>query len=312
MKYVFIVMIVLGISLVPTVFAENTLQNTNLIAESAVITLDIEFGADTIKEGLTKTWVTNHLDAITFTFYGDEIILTETELKTTSSGDNFRILSLPEGILIYGHKNIELGNYDINIYLATDNGLSKFILSSTVSLPDDKVVEQEPVKEKTKYIPELFMTFSHDFRTYWTQVFNIDVQSYDAKINDNPTLYPFEGRLGNANVTVLLSIQGELITTLQGVTSDNGYWDGEYYVPENISPPGEYIVDILLSYHNQTISETSSMFVIGTVADSGSTNNDYDDDGILNNDDLCPNDPEDFEGPEESNPPPVGDGCPES
>jgi len=269
MKYAFIVMIILGISLVPTVFAENTLQNTNLIAESAVITLDIKFGADTIKEGLTKTWITNHLDNITFTFYGDEITLSEPELKTTNTGNHFRILSLPEGILIYGHKNIELGNYDINLYVATDNGLSKFILSSTIPFPEDKVIEQEPVKEKTKYIPELFMTFSHDFKTYWTHVFNIDVQSYDAKINDNPTLYPFEGRLGNANVTVLIFTQDELVTTLQGVTSDKGYWDGQYYVPQNISPPGEYVVDILLSYHNQTISETSSMFVIADVPSSG-------------------------------------------
>lgn len=271
MKYAIILAILITISFSP-VFAENTLQNTNLIAESAVITLDIEFGVDTIKQGLTKTWITNHLDNITFTFYGDEITLTETELKTTSTGNHFRILSLPEGILIYGHKNIELDNYDINIYLATDNGLSKFSVTSTISLPDDKVVEQEPVEEKTKYIPELFMTFSHDFRTYWTQVFNIDVQSYDAKINDNPTLYPFEGRLGNANVTVLLSTQGELVTTIQGVTSDRGHWDGQYYVPQNISPPGEYLVDILLTYHDQTISETSSMFVIAdTPGSSGNS-----------------------------------------
>ncbi len=268
MKYVFVLAILIGISF-GSAFGDNTLQNTQLLAESAVITLDIEFGEDIIKEGLTRTGTTNHLDNITFIFYGDEITLTETELKTTKSGNHFRIISLPDGVLIYGHKNMELGNYDINIYISTDKGLSKFILSSTIPLLDDKVIEQEPVEEKTKYIPELLMTFSHDFRTYWTQVFNIDVQSYDAKINDNPTLYPFEGRLGNANVTVLLSIQGELITTLQGITSDNGHWDGQYYVPQNIYPPGEYIVDVLLSYRNQTVSETSAMFVIGDVPDSG-------------------------------------------
>ncbi len=47
MKYVIILTIILGISFSP-VFADNSLQNTTLYAESAVISLDIKFGEDTI------------------------------------------------------------------------------------------------------------------------------------------------------------------------------------------------------------------------------------------------------------------------
>lgn len=269
MKYVFIIMIVLGISLVPAVFAENTLQNTNLIGESATISLDIEFGEDTIKSGFVRDYIKNHLDAITLTFYGDEIPLTEPELKITSTGDNFRIVSLPEGILIYGHKNIDLGNYKINIYLATDDGLHKFSVTTAAHLADDKVVKTEPKEEKAAYVPDLKIVFSHDFKTYWKDTFNIDVQTYDGRINPKAT--GFEGRLDNANVTVIISIADTNIK-LSGVTK-NGNWDGAYYFVDNISAPGEYIVDVIVSYLNQTVSKSSSMFVIGTVGGGDGVSN---------------------------------------
>ena len=53
------------------------------------------------------------------------------------------------------------------------------------------------------------------------------------------------------------------------------------------------------------------MFVIGTT-NSGNVDSDRDNDGILNNNDACPDDAEDFGGGgEDIGPPPVGDGCPE-
>jgi len=88
--------------------------------------------------------------------------------------------------------------------------------------------------------------------------FNIDVQTYDGKINPKAT--GFEGKLDNANVTVILSYEDTYIT-LSGITT-YGNWDGEYYFPENISMPGEYTVDVMASYLNQTVSYTDSMFVI--------------------------------------------------
>jgi len=136
----------------------------------------------------------------------------------------------------------------------------------------EKEIQQEEKLQvvEDSYIPELLLNFSHDFRTYWTQTFDIDVQSFDAHINNNIENNFFEGRLANANVTVLIStVSGETIMTLNGVTSDRGYWDASYYVPENITPPGEYVVDILLSYNGQSVSETSSMFIIGETPESG-------------------------------------------
>lgn len=41
---------------------------------------------------------------------------------------------------------------------------------------------------------------------------------------------------------------------------------------ENISIPGEYTVDVIASYLGKTASNTSAMFVLGTITGSGSTN----------------------------------------
>jgi len=167
----------------------------------------------------------------------------------------------------------------------------------------------EPTKEI--YRPDLTMTSSHDFRTYWKDTFNIDVQAYDGNKNSNPELNPFQGRLDNVDVSVLLSLNDVKVATLSGVTQ-YGEWQGEYFFAENISEPGEYVVDIILSYLGKTVSKSSTFFVISTTSDSGSTNNDRDGDGILNVDDECPDDPDDFAriGESAGPPPPVGDGCP--
>lgn len=72
-------------------YSHNSLSGTQLIGESATISLDIKFGEDTIKQLLTRSIVVNHLEDITLTFYGDELLLSEPELKVTSTGNHFRI-----------------------------------------------------------------------------------------------------------------------------------------------------------------------------------------------------------------------------
>jgi len=254
-------------------FAENTLQNTNLIGKSAIVLLDIEFGEDTIKQGISRNHVTNNLDAITLIFYGDEIALTEPELKITSTGNHFRIHSVPEGIMIYGHKNIELENYKINIYLATDNGLSKFSVTTASQLADEKAITNKPIEEKAPYVPELTILSSHDFVTYWQGTFNIDVQSFDGNINSDPESFSdFGGRLDGADVKVLLTLDDKEPVTLSGITENNGQWAGSYFFPENISEVGEYTVDVIVSYLGQTVSKSTSMFIVGYVVSTDSTN----------------------------------------
>jgi len=270
------ILILFSLCLVPLLlnpafaYSHNSLSGTHLIGESATIFLDIKFGEDTIKQLLTRSIVVNHIDDITLIFYGDEISLSDPKLRVVGDGSHFRISSIPDGIIMYGHKNMDLENYKINIYIATNQGLTKFTVSTAFKLPDDKVLESEPIKEKAPYIPDLIMSSSHDFRTYWKDTFNIDIQAYDARIN--PSATGFEGRIDGVDVKVLLSLDNVPFATLSGVTANNGEWNGEYFIKENISAPGEYVVDVIVSYLGETVSKSSTMFVIAATTGGGTSN----------------------------------------
>jgi len=271
------VLILFSLCLIPlflnSAYAVNSLENINLKGQSSIISLEIEFGQDTVQHFLTRSIVIHNLDEIVLTFYGNEISLAEPELRMMHDGNLFRISSVSDGIIMYGHKNMVKGNYDINVYIASNKGLEKFPVIASIHIPqvEKKIITtiEEP-KEETQYIPDLMMTSSHDFRTYWKEMFDVDVQSFDGNINSNPTKYPFEGRLAGADVKVIISLDDEHFATLSGVTSERGNWAGKYFIEENITPPGEYTVDLILTYLGQSVTKTSSMFVIASTADRGS------------------------------------------
>ena len=202
MKFLIIAIFATIVCITPSfAYAENTLQNTNLIGESAIILLDIEFGKDTIKSGFTRDYITNHLDGITLTFYGDEIPLSEPEFKISSTGDNFRILSLPEGIIIYGHKKIDLENYEINLYFSTDGGLKKFTLSSSIPILKEEIIEsvqdEDIIESETEFH---FLTDQYE-RVYNTYSYKFFVKTFDKSIYSENEWDNFEGIISGARVT---------------------------------------------------------------------------------------------------------------
>lgn len=242
----------------------NTLENTELHGESATISLDIQFGEDEYQELLTRTIVKPQLESISLSFYGDDVSFSEPKLRVVGEGRHFRISSLVDGIIIYGHKNIDVGNYKINILFITDKGFQKFTVSTAAHIDDDVVIKPE-IKEST-YTPELVISSSHDFKTFWKDNFDIDIRTFDGNIN--PSATGFDGKLNGVDITVLISLDGENITTLKGVT-ENGVWEGQYYIQDNITQAGEYDIDVLASYNGQKISKSSTMFIVGEVKGDG-------------------------------------------
>ena len=51
-------------------------------------------------------------------------------------------------------------------------------------------------------------------------------------------------------------------------TSDKGYWEGEFYVTENIIPGGVYFVDISAEYLGNKISERYETIIVPGSSDS--------------------------------------------
>ena len=97
------------------------------------------------------------------------------------------------------------------------------------------------------------------------------VVNISSSKNKLPELYPFEGKLDNVNVTVILSLDDEILTTIKGIT-ENGVWNGNYFLTENITPPGEYVIDVLAEFDGQTDSKTSTTIIIGEVPRQDSSN----------------------------------------
>ena len=263
----------------------TSLENTELNAKSAVIALDIKFGQDEIKSGLFRTIVIPQLESIYLSFYGNEIPLSEPEIKVVNN--HFRISSIPEGIMMFGHKNTDIDNYDINIYFPTNEGLTKFSVSTIILYPEDKVAETEPTAIK-EYVPELRIISDVNYKTYWSDTFNMDVQAFDANINKDPKRHEFDGRLDDVDITVIISLGDEIITTLKGITSNNGHWDGEHYF-SSLSSPGEYNVDILASLGNQTVSKSTSTFVIAYYSSLIGAGGNHTPVAIAGADDITPN-----------------------
>jgi len=110
----------------------SSLENTELYAESEVITLDIKFGADEYQELLYRTIVHPQLESISLSYYGDDVSFSEPELRVVGEGRHFRIVSFADEVIIYGHQNKELGNYKINILFVTDKGFQKFTVYTTI------------------------------------------------------------------------------------------------------------------------------------------------------------------------------------
>ena len=152
-----ILLVALTVTLINTSQVYAQLENTELNARSGVITLDIEFGPDKIKHGLFSTIGVAQLESIYLSFYGDEIILTEPEISVGIN--SFRISSIPEGIMMFGYKNTDIGNYDIDIFFATEYGTVKLPVSTIIPYPEDVVAETEPPKI-INYVPKLAMTSS--------------------------------------------------------------------------------------------------------------------------------------------------------
>jgi len=173
---------------------------------------------------------------------------------------------------MYGHKNTDIENYDINLYFTTEQGFTKFSIHTTIPYPEDVVAETEPPKI-INYVPKLALTSSNDRITYWNDNFNVNVQVFDTNINRDPKNYEFEGRVDDVDITVIISLGDEIITILKGIT-ENGDWSGGHYFNQ-LSKSGQYTIDILASLGNQTISKASSMFVIAYFSSGivGSGNN---------------------------------------
>jgi len=238
----------------PSVFGVADIENKSIIAVSqdGEIILSLEFGENLISrfDRIIPTLQSGLL------VVGDSILEIE-DARTKIMGNSFVVHS--ENILIYA-KGLGNESYLINSYLLGSNQLNPIRL---VTVPTQDVIT---VIEDDSIPLEMIVLVQQDIRTFWNDVYDIEVKVFDKSINSNPQFYQSLGAVNQAKIDVTLkNFDGEKLTKLTGQTNSKGFWDGDYFVFQNLVAGGTYIVEVNVTYLDSNNSQKFETFIVSDI-----------------------------------------------
>jgi hypothetical protein len=176
------------------------------------------------------------------------------DARTKIMGNSFVIHS--ENILIYA-KGLGNENYLINSYLLGSSQLDPIRL---VTVPNEVII---PVLEDNLTPLELIVLVQQDIKTFWNDTYDIEIKVFDKSINPNPQFYQSLGAVDQAEIKVTLKDnQGMELTQFSGQTNDKGFWDGDYFVLQNLVVGGTYIVEVNVTYLESNNFQSFETFII--------------------------------------------------
>jgi hypothetical protein len=244
--------------LVPnSVFGVADIENKDIIAESkdGEIILSLEFGENLISrfDRIIPTLQSGLL------VVGDSIVEIE-NARTKIMGNSFVVHS--ENILIYA-KGLGNEQYLINSYLLGSNELNPIRLLTVPSQDVSTVIEDDSIPL------EMIVLVRQDIRTFWNDVYDIEVKVFDKDVNPNPQFYQSLGAVNQAEIDVTLkNLDGEKSTKLTGQTNSKGFWNGSFFVDQNLIPGGTYIVEVDVTYLNSNNFQKFETFVVSDTRSS--------------------------------------------
>ena len=241
----------------PSVFGVADLENKDIVAESedGEIVLSLEFGESIISrfDKIIPTLQSGLL------VVGDSIIEIE-DARTKIMGNSFVVHS--ENILIYA-KGLGNENYLINSYLLGSNELNPIRL---VTVPSEDVT---PVIEDNSIPLELIVLVQQDIKTFWNDTYDIEIKVFDKSINPNPQFYQSLGAINQAEIKVTLKdIDGIELTQFLGQTNSKGFWEGDFFVLQNLVSGGKYFVEVNVTYLASNNFQSFETFIISDTRDS--------------------------------------------
>lgn len=248
--------------LVPTsVFGVTDIENKNIVAQSrdGDIVLSLEFGEslisrfDRIIPTLQSGWLV----------VGDNIVEVE-NARTKIMGNSFVVHS--ENILIYA-KGLGNDNYLINSYLLGSNQFDPIRLVTVPTQDISNEVEDDSIPL------EMIVLLQQDIKTYWNDSYDIEIKVFDKTINSNPQFYQSLGAINQATIVVTLKdLDGEELTKLTGQTNSKGFWNGDFFISQNLVTGGTYIVDVNVTYLDSNNFQQIETFIISDTKDAKSSN----------------------------------------
>ena len=260
MDKVFPLLIGLLVLIPSSVFGVVDIENQNIVAESenGDIVLFLDFGENLISK-FNRIIPTLQSGLLVI---GDRIVEIE-NARTKIMGNSFVVHS--ENILIYA-KGLENDEFSINSYLIGNNQLDPIKLTT---IPIQPNVSSE-IKSNS-ISKELIVLVQQDIRTFWNENYDIEIKVFDKAINPNPQFFQSLGAIDQATVDVTLKdIEGDELTHLTGLTNSKGFWEGDYFIPQNLVSGGEYFVEVNVSYLE---SNNLQKFETLIVADTSNSKN---------------------------------------
>ena len=257
LKRLFLLPLFLLVLVPHSVFGVVDIENKNIIAESkdGEIILSLEFGENqysrfdtiipTLQSGLLVI--------------GDSIVEIE-NARTKIMGNSFVVHS--ENILIYA-KGLGNGDYLINSYLLGSNQLNAIRLVTVTTQDVTTEIEDNSLPI------EMIVLVQQDIRTFWNETYDIAIKVFDKAINSNPQFYQSLGAINLAEIDITLkNTDGEELTKLRGQTNSQGFWDGDYFVQQNLISGGTYIVEVNITYLESNNFQKFETFIVSDTRSS--------------------------------------------
>jgi len=115
---------------------------------------------------------------------------------------------------------------------------SPIVIQQTVEEPI-VIVEEDPIPIKAVIL--------QPHTTYWRGTYNINIKVFEADQNSQNNYWYREYLVPDVPVSVQINHEdGNLLTILNGKTDQNGHFEGQYFITENIVKGGKYLVEVIV------------------------------------------------------------------
>lgn len=260
LNLLFVFSIVLLVLVPPSVFAVADIENQTVVAQSkgGEIILSLEFGENQISR-FNKMMPTFQSGSL---IVGDSIIEI-VDARAKFMGNSFVVHS--DDILIYAKSMGEQG-FQINSYLLGGNQLEAIKLTS-VSMDEEEIIAENDSQKI-----ETIVLVQQDIRTFWNDNYDIEIKVFDKAINPKPQFYQSFGAIENANIQVnLKDLEGNQLTQFTGQTNSRGFWEGDYFVLQNLVAGGTYLVEVNVDYLDSNNFQQLETLIVSDTRSSDSS-----------------------------------------
>ncbi len=200
----------------------------------------------------------------------DYIISADAQVRHIRAGDVMRIA----GTTIDGYPYYAIQQYDHKGNIAT----SGIILIENIRLDIFHVIDEEfvPVtilQEEPELIIEedpipVKAVILQPHTTYWRDTYNINIKVFEADQNSQNDYWYREYLVPDVPISVQINHEdGTHLTTIQGITDQNGHFEGQYYITENIVKGGKYLVEVIVGDESTGDKQNLLTFITPIISD---------------------------------------------